>query len=40
LHPSALLRMEPADKDAAYAAWLDDLRHVVPLAGGGDDRSR
>ena len=29
LHPSALLRMEPADKDAAYAAWLADLRHLV-----------
>ncbi|MEO5733856.1 MAG: UdgX family uracil-DNA binding protein [Rubrivivax sp.] len=25
LHPSALLRMEAADKDAAYAAWLADL---------------
>ncbi|MEO6363593.1 MAG: UdgX family uracil-DNA binding protein [Caldimonas sp.] len=25
LHPSALLRMEPADKAAAYAAWLADL---------------
>jgi len=29
LHPSALLRMEPADKDAAYAAWLADLRHAA-----------
>ena len=29
LHPSALLRMEPADKDAAYAAWLADLRLAV-----------
>jgi DNA polymerase len=26
LHPSALLRMEPAQFDAAYAAWLADLR--------------
>ena len=26
LHPSALLRMEPEDKAAAYAAWLADLR--------------
>ncbi|HEX2540754.1 MAG TPA: UdgX family uracil-DNA binding protein [Caldimonas sp.] len=32
LHPSALLRMEPADKAAAYAAWLDDLRHAVAPA--------
>ena len=29
LHPSALLRMEPADKAAAYAAWLNDLRHAA-----------
>ena len=29
LHPSALLRMEPEDKDAAYAAWLADLRHAA-----------
>jgi uracil-DNA glycosylase family protein len=28
LHPSALLRGDPADRDAAYAAWLADLRHV------------
>lgn len=28
LHPSALLRMEPQEKDAAWAAWLDDLRQV------------
>ncbi len=26
LHPSALLRMEPEDKAAAYAAWLADLK--------------
>ena len=32
LHPSALLRMDPADKAAAYAAWLDDLRHAVAIA--------
>lgn len=30
LHPSALLRMEPEYKDAAYAAWLADLRQVAP----------
>jgi DNA polymerase len=29
LHPSALLRMEPADKAAAYAAWLADLREAA-----------
>ncbi|HEY2187482.1 MAG TPA: UdgX family uracil-DNA binding protein [Caldimonas sp.] len=29
LHPSALLRMEPEDKAAAYAAWLADLRHAA-----------
>jgi uracil-DNA glycosylase family protein len=29
LHPSALLRMEPEDKEAAYDAWLSDLRHAV-----------
>jgi len=26
LHPSALLRLESADREAGYAAWLDDLR--------------
>ena len=26
LHPSALLRGDPAEKDAAFAAWLSDLR--------------
>jgi DNA polymerase len=29
LHPSALLRMEPADQAAAYTAWLGDLRHAA-----------
>jgi DNA polymerase len=29
LHPSALLRMEPEDKEAAYVAWLADLRRAV-----------
>jgi DNA polymerase len=29
LHPSALLRLEPEDKAAAYAAWLEDLRHAA-----------
>lgn len=26
LHPSALLRLEPPERDAAWAGWLDDLR--------------
>jgi DNA polymerase len=29
LHPSALLRVEPEDKQAAYEAWLADLRKGV-----------
>jgi uracil-DNA glycosylase family protein len=29
LHPSALLRVEPEDKESAYAAWLADLRKAV-----------
>jgi uracil-DNA glycosylase len=29
LHPSALLRVDPGDKAAAYAAWLADLRHAA-----------
>jgi uracil-DNA glycosylase family protein len=28
LHPSALLRGDPSEREAAYAQWLDDLRHV------------
>ena len=36
LHPSALLRMEPEDKAAAYAAWLADLEKAARfLAAGG-----
>ncbi|MDQ6684279.1 MAG: UdgX family uracil-DNA binding protein [Pseudomonadota bacterium] len=31
LHPSALLRTEPEAKDAAYQAWLADLRQLVEL---------
>ena len=34
LHPSALLRMEPAQQAQAYADWLVDLR----LAAGGPVR--
>lgn len=29
LHPSALLRMEPAAREPAYAAWLDDLSQAT-----------
>ena len=29
LHPSALLRMEPEDKAAAYAAWVADLHKAA-----------
>ncbi len=29
LHPSALLRMDPAAFEAAYAAWLQDLRQAA-----------
>jgi len=29
LHPSALLRVEPGDKAAAYAAWVADLRKAA-----------
>jgi DNA polymerase len=35
LHPSALLRMEPEDKEAAWAAWLADLRKAAALLSGG-----
>jgi len=28
LHPSALLRVDPAEREAAYAAWVEDLRHA------------
>ncbi|MEO5881325.1 MAG: UdgX family uracil-DNA binding protein [Caldimonas sp.] len=37
LHPSALLRMDPEDKEAAWAAWLADLRQAAafPAGGGG-----
>ena len=35
LHPSVLLRADPADRDAAYAAWLDDLRHADRLMKSG-----
>jgi len=37
LHPSALLRMEPADKAVAYAAWLEDLRRAAEYFVAPDD---
>ena len=30
LHPSALLRLHDEDRAAAHAAWLDDLRKLLP----------
>ena len=30
LHPSALLRLHDEDRAAAHAAWLDDLRMLLP----------
>jgi probable DNA metabolism protein len=34
LHPAAILRGEPAERDAAVARWIDDLRHADrPPAG-------
>lgn len=35
LHPSALLRGDPAERETAWAAWLDDLRAADPVARGG-----
>lgn len=32
LHPSALLRAEPEDREAGYAAWLADLRQAERFA--------
>jgi uracil-DNA glycosylase family protein len=35
LHPSALLRMEPEDKEAAWQAWLADLKKAAAVVSGG-----
>ena len=35
LHPSALLRMEPEDKAAAWTAWLADLKKAAAMLSGG-----
>jgi uracil-DNA glycosylase len=32
LHPSALLRSDPAERESAYAAWLQDLRQAQRYA--------
>ena len=32
LHPSALLRAEPAERETAYRRWLDDLQRAAPFA--------
>lgn len=34
LHPSALLRGDPAQRDEAYAAWLEDLSKATSLVQG------
>jgi DNA polymerase len=34
LHPSALLRVEPEDKEAAWTAWLADLRKAAAFLSG------
>jgi uracil-DNA glycosylase len=39
LHPSALLRMEPEDKAAAYAAWLGDLRQAAAHFKSSDENA-
>jgi len=39
LHPSALLRGDPADKEAAWQAWLGDLRHAAVVLQQPSDPS-
>jgi len=34
LHPSALLRGDPAQREAAWAAWLHDLSMATPIVKG------
>jgi DNA polymerase len=34
IHPSAILRADPADRDAEYAAFVDDLRVAASLLAG------
>ena len=40
LHPSALLRTDPSERDAAYAAWVDDLRHADRLMRSSASRGQ
>ena len=40
LHPSALLRTDPADRDSAYAAWLVDLRLAAEWVAASDTARR
>ena len=40
LHPSALLRVDPADRDSAYAAWLVDLRRAAEHIAASDKARR
>jgi DNA polymerase len=35
LHPSALLRVDPSEREAAYAAWVEDLRRASAHARRG-----
>ncbi|MBA3590624.1 MAG: UdgX family uracil-DNA binding protein [Methylibium sp.] len=35
LHPSALLRLQAGERQAAYALWLTDLAHATELLQGG-----
>ena len=35
LHPSALLRLKDEDRDAAYRAWLADLRQAAEAVRSG-----
>jgi DNA polymerase len=40
LHPSALLRGDPADRETAYAQWLQDLSMASELFGKAKRRRR
>jgi DNA polymerase len=39
LHPSALLRGDPAQRDAAYAAWVEDLALATPRLRQATDQA-
>jgi uracil-DNA glycosylase family protein len=40
IHPSAILRADPADRDTEYAAFVDDLRVVAGLLSENAGRGR